>query len=163
MPRKTLNPPAVVGTLISYRIRLLQIAAYKRFETALRHLGPAPRYLGLLGLIAANPGAAQSRLAEEVHLDRSSLVAILDMLEREGLVERRQTNADRRVRRIYLTRSGRAVLDAVAPHVATHEATLLDGLSPAECVQLAELLDRLGENLRRAPRIVPLPEERVAE
>ncbi|MFN4101283.1 MAG: MarR family winged helix-turn-helix transcriptional regulator [Pararhodobacter sp.] len=163
MPGKPLNPPAVVGGLISYRIRLVQIAAYKRFESALRHMGPAPRYLGLLGLIAANPGAAQSRLAEEVHLDRSSLVAILNILERGDLIERRQASADKRVRRVYLTRSGQAVLDVVAPLVASHEASLLEGLSPADRAQLTALLDQLGENLRQLPPDVPFNQKRVAK
>lgn len=150
MSRSALSPPAVVGDLVSYRIRLLQIAAYKSFESVLREFGPTPRYLGLLGLISTNPGAAQSRLAEDLHLDRSSLVAILDMLEAEGLVERRRSASDRRVRRIFLTEAGSDVLARLEPHVVHHEAELTAGLTDDERATLLEMLDRIGDNLRRA-------------
>src|SRR4051812_11149519 len=74
---------------VGYHLRVAQVAAYREFESRLTGLGMAPRFLGLLMLIEANPGAPQSRLAEAIHLDRSSLVPILDKLEADGLVERR--------------------------------------------------------------------------
>ena len=69
---------------VSYRIRLLQIAAYKSFEKKVQGFGTAPRYYGLLKIVQANPGIAQTRLAEAIFLDRSSLVPILVALTREG-------------------------------------------------------------------------------
>jgi MarR family transcriptional regulator, lower aerobic nicotinate degradation pathway regulator len=163
MRKERLKPPALVGDLVSYRIRLLQIAARKRFEAVSREFGPHPRYLGLLSLIASNQGAAQSHLAEEFYLDRSSLGAILDALEREGLVERRATSRDRRVRRIFLTNAGRAVLDRRAPLGAAHEAELLGDMSPKDRDRLAAMLDRLDAILRAAAPVRRARETAAAE
>ena len=59
--------------LIGYRIRLVQIAAYKDFESVTKGFGQAPRYFGLLSLVEANPGLPQGKLAEaSISFDRAS-------------------------------------------------------------------------------------------
>ncbi len=63
--------PQDLADLVSHQIRLIQIAAYKSFETQAKGFGSAPRYFGLLRIIESNPGLNQSRLAEAVCLDRS--------------------------------------------------------------------------------------------
>lgn len=139
--------PARLANLVSYRVRLVQIAAFKNFEAATHGFGSAPRYYGALSLIAANPGISQSRLAEAIYLDRSSLVAILETLAREGLIERRTSQADRRVRQVFLTDVGAKVLEQLDDLVAAHEARMVDGMTEAERAVLLTLLRRIDENL----------------
>ncbi|MAY87206.1 MAG: transcriptional regulator [Pseudooceanicola sp.] len=135
---------------VSYRIRLLQIAAYKSFETVLAGFGTAPRYYGMLRIIQANPGIAQTRLAEAIFLDRSSLVPILDSMTRDGWIERRATPRDKRVRRVFLTPAGAQMLDRLGQEVARHEAMMTAGLDGAEVGTLIGLLNRVDGNLRAA-------------
>ncbi len=142
--------PEVSTTPVSYRIRLLQIAAYKSFEQTVTGFGVAPRYFGLLKNVQANPGITQTRLAEAIFLDRSSLVPILATLTREGWVERRATKADRRVRRVYLTADGRERLALLEAEAVRHEAMMTQGFSAEEQVQLIGMLNRIDGNLRRA-------------
>lgn len=142
--------PDALSVRISYRIRLLQIAAYKSFEKVVTGHGCAPRYFGLLKIVEANPGISQTRLAEAIFLDRSSLVPILDALTAEGWIERRATERDRRVRRVYLTAEGRRKLVALEREVDRHEAVMTQGLDPEERAQLVALLGRLDTNLRAA-------------
>jgi MarR family transcriptional regulator, lower aerobic nicotinate degradation pathway regulator len=135
--------------LIGYRIRLVQIAAYKDFETVTKGAGQAPRYFGLLSLIEANPGLPQGKLAEAIHLVRSSLVPIIDNLEIEGLVERRAAKGDRRLKALWLTSKGKKILARLRPHVAAHEERLTAGMSKEDKATLLRLLRRVDVNLRR--------------
>lgn len=138
-----------LGDTVAYRLRVAQIAAYRRFEATLGRYGTAPRYLGLLAIIATEPGQPQSRLAEAVSLKRSSLVAIIDRLVEEGVVERRPDASDRRVNAVWLTGHGQRVFDELAAAAAAEEARITDGMSGEDRAQLIRLLGRVIENLRR--------------
>jgi DNA-binding MarR family transcriptional regulator len=135
---------------VGYHLRVAQVAAYREFESRLTGLGMAPRFLGLLMLIEANAGAPQSRLAEAIHLDRSSLVPILDKLEADGLVERRASTVDRRLKSVWLTRAGEKLLGKLKPLAEAHEARLVAGFTSREREQLIELLARVRGNLGAA-------------
>lgn len=139
--------PARLANLVSYRVRLVQIAAFKSFEAVTHGFGSAPRYYGALTLIATNPGISQSRLAEAIYLDRSSLVAILETLAREGLIERRASQTDRRVRQVFLTDVGARMLTQLDDLASAHEARMVKGLTKAERALLLSLLRRIDENL----------------
>ncbi|GHF52517.1 MarR family winged helix-turn-helix transcriptional regulator [Seohaeicola zhoushanensis] len=141
------EPEALTGS-VSYRLRLLQIAAYKSFEKTITGFGAAPRYYGMLKLVQANPGIHQMRLAEAIFLDRSSLVPIIEILSREGWLERRDAKSDRRVKRIFLTDEGQDKLARLEAEVARHEAVITDGFTPAELDRLRGDLARIDANLR---------------
>jgi len=142
--------PAELLSRVSYRIRLIQIAAYKSFEKVVTGLGTAPRYYGLLKIVEANPGIPQARLAEVIFLDRSSLVPILETLTEEGWVERRATERDRRVRRVYLTPQGKTRLALLEREVARHEEMMTRGMSETEKARLLASFDKIDANLRDA-------------
>lgn len=142
------EPPSLQNS-VSYRIRLLQIAAYKSFEAQVRGFGSAPRYFGLLKIVEANPGIPQSRLAEAIFLDRSSLVPILDALSREGWIERRPSEQDRRVRLVFLAEGAGGRLGELELQVKAHEAAMAEGLTHDDRVELLRLLGRLDDNLRK--------------
>ena len=137
-----------LGELIGYQIRLVQIAAYKDFEAVTKGFGKAPRYFGLLSLIEENPGLPQGKLAEAVHLVRSSLVPIIDKLEAEGIVERRSSKDDRRLKAVWLTTKGKRVLMRLRPYVTAHEEVLTAGMSHGDKGMLLRLLRRVDSNLR---------------
>jgi DNA-binding MarR family transcriptional regulator len=134
---------------IGFYIRLLQIAAFKDFEEHTKSFGVAPRYFGLLTLIEANPGLPQGRFGACVHLARSSLVPILDKLEAGGLVERRPSPQDRRVKAIWLSARGKQIMSRLAPLVVEHEERLTNGFSSAESATLLGLLQRAERNLTK--------------
>ncbi len=129
--------------LLGYQLRLAQQAVFRDFERAAGGLGVSPGRFGMLVLIEANPGVSQSRLAQEIGLDRSTLVAILDALGEARLVERR-AGEDRRSNGLWLTRRGKAVAERMKARVAEHEARIAARLDAAEQRQLLELLRRLA-------------------
>jgi DNA-binding MarR family transcriptional regulator len=126
--------------LLGYRLRLAQQAVFRDFAASVHGLSPGR--VGLLVLIEANPGVTQSRLAEAVRRDRSTMVGVLDQLEARGLVERRR-GADRRTNGLWLTRAGRALLARALRRIAAHERRIAARLSAAERRELLRLLGKI--------------------
>ncbi|MCC6608448.1 MAG: MarR family transcriptional regulator [Burkholderiales bacterium] len=147
-PRRTRARPAaeldhgLLPALLGYQLRLAQLAVFRDFAAAAREFGVSPGRFGMLVLVEANPGVTQTRLAEAVGLDRSTLVAVLDQLEERGLLERRQ-GEDRRTNGLWLTRRGKVVLARMKDRVALHEARIAAQLNDAERRTLLGLLRRL--------------------
>lgn len=139
--------PGELEDTIGYQLRLAQLASYRSFEDALSRYGAAPRYLGLLAIIAQHPGQPQSRLAEAIKLSRSSLVAIIDRLEAEGLLRREASATDRRQNGVWLTKKGEKTVASLVEEARLHEEQLARGLNRAERDRLIRLLRRLNANL----------------
>jgi MarR family 2-MHQ and catechol resistance regulon transcriptional repressor len=94
-------------------------------------------------------------IGSKIHLTSGSITAAVDRLERKGMVERRDHQADRRARIVHLTESGHKL---IACAFADHEAAMeraTSGLTAAERKRAAELLRKLGltaQSLLQAPR-----------
>ena len=132
----------VLPGLLGYELRQAQLAVFRDFERNVGMLGISPGRFGVLVLIEANAGLAQSRLAEAVGLDRSTMVPVLDEFERRELVERRR-GEDRRTNGLWLTPAGKRFLVRVKRRIAAHEQRIFGGLSALEREQLFALLSRL--------------------
>ena len=126
--------------LIGYRLRRAQQELFRDFVASIPDVSPGQA--GLLMLIEANPGVTQSRLAQAMALDRSTMVGVLDALESRGWLERRK-GSDRRTNGLWLTRSGRQFLGRVKRRIADHEARVTARLSGAERERLLVLLGKL--------------------
>ena len=138
--KQKLDAGALHG-LLGYRLRLAQQAVFRDFAASVQGLSPGR--VGLLVFIDANPGVAQSRLAEAVERDRSTMVGVLDQLEARGLIERRR-GADRRTNGLWLTRAGRTLLARALRAIARHEQRIAARLSAAERRQLLALLAKIS-------------------
>lgn len=139
-PATGLDPGPLPG-LIGYRLRLAQQTVFRDFAASVP--GVSPGRIGMLLLVEANPGVTQSRLAQAVGRDRSTMVGVLDQLEAKRLVERRK-GADRRTNGVWLTRAGRSLLARAKRAIADHEQRVAARLSAAERAKLLELLARIG-------------------
>src|SRR5262245_26363432 len=133
--------PGVLPGLLGYRLRLAQQAVFRDFARAIPEASPGR--VGILFLIDANPGVTQSRLAHAVGLDRSTMVGVLHALEARSLVERRR-GEDRRTNGLWLTRSGRALVESLKRRIRVHERRVAARLTPVERAQLLALLEKLA-------------------
>lgn len=129
--------------LVGYQIRLAQVAIFRDLKRTLDSYAISPGLFGVLVLLEANAGMKQTDLARAVHLDRSTVVNVIDNLEDRRLVERRVANGDRRSKALYLTTDGKRLLQKLKPLVAEHERRLTRGLSGAEEKTLVSLLQRI--------------------
>lgn len=94
-------------------------------------------------------GVKQTVLADRLDVARISLTRQIDLLEAEGLVERRQDPEDRRCYRLYLTEAAAPVLDVLQSIAEEVRAQALAGITADEQRQLFFLLNRVRGNLSR--------------
>lgn len=132
--------PGMLPGLLGYRLRLAQQAVFRDFASSIAELSPGR--VGILLLLEANPGVTQSRLAQAVSLDRSTMVGVVDVLEGRGLIERRR-GEDRRTNGLWLTAEGRAALNRLKRRIQMHERRVATRLSAEERGQLIGLLEKL--------------------
>ena len=130
--------------LLGYHLRRAQSAVFQDFAASMNGTDVTPGQFGVLALIEANAGLSQTRLAEILGIDRSTLVAVIDKLERQGLVERAARPNDRRSHALKLSRLGESRFEALARRVKQHEAHIARRLSARERRTLIELLQRIG-------------------
>jgi DNA-binding MarR family transcriptional regulator len=129
--------------LVGYQLRMAQIALFRDFAQGPGGEEVTPGLFGVLVIIEANPDLKQSELARATHLDRSTVVTVIDNLERRGLVERRVALHDRRSNAIRLTDAGSALLRKLKRQVSQHEKRLLQNFSAAERETFLALLQKV--------------------
>src|SRR5215212_2256078 len=115
-----------------------------RFGLALEPLGLGKHHFGILTLIDNNPGSAQQELGRRSHVDPSSMVAVIDELERMGLAERRLHPEDRRKRAVYLTPAGRRKLEKARKVAIETAREAFAALDERELETLRTLLRKLA-------------------
>lgn len=104
-------------------------------------------WVPLVHLEETGGGLTQKELALLVGVDGSSLVRVLDILERDGLIERRRDEHDGRARRLYLTVEGtRRVAEIRQSLTASEEAMLVD-MSDSDIAQMLEFCARIDARL----------------
>src|SRR5919204_5753472 len=95
---------------VGFMLSTLGYAISRRFHQVLEPLELEPSQFAVLRTVGANQGQSQHALADNLHISPSHMVAIVDELERRGLVERRPQPGDRRVRTLHLTSVGEKLL-----------------------------------------------------
>ncbi|MBM3571107.1 MAG: MarR family transcriptional regulator [Alphaproteobacteria bacterium] len=134
-----------LDTLVGYHLRRAQISVFADFARAVRGLDITPGQFGVLALIAANHGLSQSALGKALGLDRSTMVGVIDRLERRGLVVRAAARGDRRSYALELSAAGDMLRRRVADRVRRHERRIARWLSANERRSLIDLLSRIGD------------------
>jgi DNA-binding MarR family transcriptional regulator len=129
--------------LVGFQLRMAQIALFRDFSQGLGGEDVTPGLFGVLVIIESNPDLKQSELARATQLDRSTVVTVIDNLERRGLVERRASVHDRRSNAIRLTEAGTTLLRKLKRQVGQHEKRLLQNFSPAERETFLALLKKV--------------------
>lgn len=124
---------------------------YARAATneALREFGIELRHLGVLNMLAQDGPMNQRALVDRLQLDKSSMVYVIDELERQGLAERRRDPRDRRSYQVSITDAGRERVTAAAAATAVVMDRLCEPLSGQERRQLSDLLGRFIANAER--------------
>lgn len=107
-------------------------------------LGLKVSHFSVLSVAASGVNPTQRELSEFLDLDPSQVVALVDVLERRGLVERLTDPRDRRSRLIAVTEEGLRVEQRGYELTQASDREVLAGLSPAERDQLRDLLTRIA-------------------
>src|SRR5919197_3136140 len=111
-------------------------ASHTRTAAALESIGLTPPLFAVLNYLQANEGAIQQQVGSAMGIDPSTMVALVDQLERAGLARRRPHPQDRRAREVVITPKGRRTLQRARELAEEVERNVLQGLSPAERSQV---------------------------
>jgi DNA-binding MarR family transcriptional regulator len=112
-----------------------------RFATTL------PRFDLMAQLERHRAGLKMNELSRMLMVTGGNVTAIVDQLEKEGLVERLDEPADRRAFRIRLTRAGEKSFTEMAREHEEWVVELLSGLSRREHEELLKLLAKMKSHV----------------
>ena len=115
-------------------------ASHTQTAAALQSIGLTPALFAVLNYLRMREGAIQQQIGSAMGIDPSTMVSLVDQLERAGLAERRPHPQDRRAREILITSNGRRTLKRARKLAEEVQGDVLRGLSPAERSQLVTLL-----------------------
>ena len=74
---------------------------------------------------------------------------LLDTLERQGLIERRPVDGDRRANHIHLTEAAQPLLAEINHTVVSLRQELLEGISPGDLDTCMSVLQTIGDRLEQ--------------
>jgi len=129
--------------VLGYLLKHAHLALERQTDAALADTGLTARDLGALRVIAGGEAQSQQEVAAVLGVDRTSMVALLDALERKGIIARKPSERDRRRNVVELTRDGRSLFQRAEQRATEAERAFTAGLGDAG-----------GAGLRRALRAV---------
>ena len=136
-------PPELSG-LVSFQIRLAQLAVSRVFNEYMRETGLSHVQYSSLRIIAANDGITQKELALASGTPQTVMVGCLSRLEKAELIERRRSEQDRRHYHIYLSSKGTRLLKKYSNTSGRAHQALVDGLTEKEIKTLMKGLRHIA-------------------
>lgn len=97
----------------------------------------------LLVLSRQGENVRQGVLADELGIEGPSLVRLIDLLQAEGLVERREDPTDRRAKTLHLTKAGEVKVEETNRILRRVRASLLKDIGADELAITFETLQRI--------------------
>lgn len=137
--------PDVRFTSPGFLLNKVGVVASSWIADALAEVGLSPRQGGVLLTLRARSPMTQGELARELGYDPSTLVLLLNDLERAGLVRRRRDQTDRRRHIVSITRKGLSRREAADAAVTAVEERLLEDFDGEERDTLRALLLRIDQ------------------
>jgi MarR family transcriptional regulator, organic hydroperoxide resistance regulator len=113
-----------------------------RFVALAQEFGLAPTQAIALKHLDPETGTPMSELARVLRCDNSNVTGIADRLEAAGLVERRPSPTDRRVKTLVLTAKGAEIRTAHQRRISTAPPEF-QALSDADAATLLEILHQV--------------------
>ncbi|MBR0793246.1 MarR family transcriptional regulator [Bradyrhizobium manausense] len=164
MPSKTAAPITIdaVYAAPGYLFRRMQQIAVSIFMEECKAFDLTPVQYAALIAIHTHPGIDATRLSAVIAFDRSTLGSVIERLQAKDFVERKPAPEDKRIKLLYLTKQGAAILREIIPAVERAQARMLEPLKPAERKALMGLLSQLVDLNNEASR-VPLRAEDALE
>jgi DNA-binding MarR family transcriptional regulator len=145
MPQATKQQLDAMAVADSLRPTLLRLGRELRRE---KIAGVSPQQVGLLVAIKYSRGITVGELAAEERVSTAAMSKRVTRLERDGLVARTKSDADRRRTGLTLTEDGQRTLRRVRSRRTAWLASRLGALTPGELAAVgaaAESLARLVE------------------
>ena len=105
------------------------------------------RWVVMVHLRRGGNGFKQKDLADFVGIEGPTLVHILDNLEKQGFIERRQDKSDRRGKTVHLTEEGWRILELLDEVVAEVRRENLAGISVSDLAHCLTVFENIESHV----------------
>ena len=95
--------------------------------------------------ICRNPGISQEKLARMIYINKSNVTRNLAVLEKNGYIERRPSEQDKRVMLVYPTQKAEETLPKLREIMRDWNDIVAADLTEDELEQLRDILSRIAE------------------
>jgi DNA-binding MarR family transcriptional regulator len=119
----------------------------RAFDEYMKPLGITRAQWWIIAHLSRRDGMVQTELASMLDVGKPSLSAVIDRLEKSGLIERRPHPSDRRAKSIFMTQKARKLLAQMQAAERKYNELILCDLSEADRDQLLMLLERVKNTL----------------
>ena len=134
-------------------IRLLGVAraaeSHLREYLRVEHATTLPRFDVMAALHRRREGATMSELSRMLLVSNGNATAVVDRLEKDGLVRRTASETDRRTVYVALTPEGQRQFETLAADHEREVNTLFERLDDTDVDQLTSLLKRMGKGEKK--------------
>jgi DNA-binding MarR family transcriptional regulator len=141
-------PDAPLYALFSVAVRSM----HAFWSQAAQGTGVSPAGLGILRVLTARDGLKSSEVAARGWSTPATVTSVVDTLERDGYVERRRDEEDRRVVRLFVTDAGRRKCDEALTVVVPRLGRCVGSVDPMDepVIRkfLVDTIMRFGELIR---------------
>ena len=134
------------GYMINSLAREMNACLYRSFRE--KGFEITPQQWAVLNRLWEMEGLHQSKLAEKTTKNRHNMTMILKQLEIMGFVEKRSDTRDKRLLRIYLTKSGKALKEKLIPIATDIIEKLLRGVTSQDMEVLNKVHKTMIKNLK---------------
>ena len=143
MPPPNINELGLVlfGTACAWRTKL---------DQRLRPLGLSQgKWRTLMHLSQGGNKLTQKEIAERMGIEGATLAGLLDRLENDGWVERRDSAQDRRCKTVHLQRRSKSVLEKIFNAAHDLRAELIEDISQRDLETCIRVLSKIREKAER--------------
>jgi DNA-binding MarR family transcriptional regulator len=126
-----------------FLVRRLNQIHYAIFLEECKEFNITPVQYGMQTALSVQPGLDQKALGHELGLDRTNTADVLKRLEERGLVKRKQSAEDGRVKNAFNTAKGERITRAMHASMQAAQQRLLAPLNEADKKKFMELLLKL--------------------
>lgn len=116
-------------------------------DRRLRPLGYSRSRWMVLLHVSRNDAITHRELAERLGIEAPTLVRLIDRMEAEGLLNRRASETDRRVKHLHLTPEGRKEVERIRASAADLRKEILSGLSKEEVSATLNVIQQIRSKL----------------
>jgi DNA-binding MarR family transcriptional regulator len=133
-----------IETELAWALSAMYLGFVRSATVAVADVPGGPRGYQVLVAITTEEPSSQLALAQRLGIDKTQMTYVIDALESGAFVERRPDPADRRVRQVHATKTGRALLASTRVALRDAEGVLMRHLGHDEQAQLRRLLARVA-------------------
>lgn len=109
------------------------------------------RYFSVLYFLMNNNGCCQQTICNNMAIDKTAMVKVMNYLIKKGYVERRKNPDDKREQFIFLTKKGEKKTEKITKSFQSLDASMFADISQKKRTEFLNTMSKLSANLKAMP------------